>query len=287
MDKNIADSFFNKGEFQRAADAYTQILDKNPRLSDVYSDRGLCHYYLLRIEDAHADFDKAIALEERNSEAYMHKGRMLMETNEPAAAKVLFTKAIDIYGKSDWYLTNLLWACSVLRHHEEAIVHANQLLEGNQNDIYALDNLVFAYMETGRHQESIDIIKRTMCLREPNWSEYNNWGFNLQQMGQYKAAIPYYNKALVYDATAAYPYDNRGFCKYKLGFVSEGLADIDHSLTLEPSNSYAYFYKGIIAYEQQKYADATRFLDAALALGYIEKFGEGILEWVEKVKSEI
>jgi tetratricopeptide (TPR) repeat protein len=61
----------------------------------THVNRGILRLRHNRIDDARADFDRAIQLDPDQPEAYLNKGALLIRLNDPSGALPLFTSALE------------------------------------------------------------------------------------------------------------------------------------------------------------------------------------------------
>src|SRR5437763_11115800 len=91
----------------KAKDAINKAVEKAPKSSMVYVARGVGNYYLPAqlgggAKLAIPDFQKAIELDARNSEAYLWLGLSLRKENRDAEARQAFTKALELNPNRAW-----------------------------------------------------------------------------------------------------------------------------------------------------------------------------------------
>ncbi len=72
--KNMGNQQFHQGNFQAAYDYYTRSITLNPKVSIYYSNRGKALKMLHRFEEALADAQDAIELDEQNIKAHYLTG---------------------------------------------------------------------------------------------------------------------------------------------------------------------------------------------------------------------
>jgi tetratricopeptide (TPR) repeat protein len=91
----------------RARDAVDKAVEKAPKSSSVYVARGVGSYYLPApfgggAKQAIADFQKAIDLDPKNSEAYLWLGLSLRKENRNAEARQAFAKSLELNPNRIW-----------------------------------------------------------------------------------------------------------------------------------------------------------------------------------------
>ena len=91
----------------RARDAVDKAVEKAPKSSSVYVARGVGSYYLPAqlgggSKQAIADFQKAIDLDPKNSEAYLWLGLSLRKENRNVEARQAFAKSLELNPNRVW-----------------------------------------------------------------------------------------------------------------------------------------------------------------------------------------
>ena len=93
-----------KGNFERALEAYNAALDVNPRLAEAYAARANVFYTYDSLHLALADVNRAIILDSEMARAYYYRGLILAAGKDTENAVLNFTKAIQINpGMGDAY----------------------------------------------------------------------------------------------------------------------------------------------------------------------------------------
>ena len=90
----------------KAKEAVNKAVEKAPRSPSVYLARGVGNYYLPApmggVDQAVADFRKAIELDPKNAEAYLWLGLGLRKQNKNTEARQAFTKSLELDPNRIW-----------------------------------------------------------------------------------------------------------------------------------------------------------------------------------------
>jgi DnaJ family protein C protein 7 len=97
--KEKANELFKAGKYQEAIDAYTYLLELDPKNknfnSTIYANRALCHQKLNNTMEALKDINKSISLNERYMKAYVRRGNIYMALKMYEEARYDYQKVKD------------------------------------------------------------------------------------------------------------------------------------------------------------------------------------------------
>lgn len=173
------------------------LAKKNLSTRDHY-DLGVMHLEIGDAAKAHKHLNQAIALDDKNGEAYHARG--------------------------------YLHLCE--EKYELAIRDAQQALKRNPN--LSTDNIFFARKLLDFHlqiEEQDELIHDAQINLA---SHYNDRAVIHTKIGNLEAALKDLNTALTYHPDFAHAYNNRAFVKLNLGELDEALADVVKALDLDP-----------------------------------------------------
>lgn len=89
------------GAFDKAVDAYTEIIQNDKDDALAYAERAYCYCSLGSFKKSLTDYNKAISRDPDNFEYYFGKFNLLMDIKDTAGAKEVLAKASDIKVKTD------------------------------------------------------------------------------------------------------------------------------------------------------------------------------------------
>jgi len=187
--------------WQNAETLWNDTIQKYPRrIADAYNNRGYYYYHQAKRYDAAlADFDQALALNDKSPRVWVNKGNTLAEMNQNDSALVCFDRAIELKPDYPDALNNrgAVW----LRKGDMAKAAADfsRAIELNpaQRDAYA--NRSLAEVTMREFERSIADSRRAIELDPKNPGNYLQSGtiaVALQQLGRHQEAIPEYDEAI-------------------------------------------------------------------------------------------
>lgn len=174
---------------------FNQAEDDLALLSNVYRDST--RYYLVRgnlmvdrnrKEAAHADFDKAVALNPDNVEALVNRGTLLFEDGKIKEAKDDFSKALSLNPVQKEALNNMGMVVMREGAPEKALEYFDKVLIRIPNEAFTLNNKGEALLKSGRHEEALKALNRSLEIMPDN-------GHTLKNLGLYYLGRKDYTKA--------------------------------------------------------------------------------------------
>lgn len=158
----IANDFFEKGDYEKAIENYNMAILLNPVFSEAYFNRALCYYQLKNYDKSIADYSKAAELDPKNPNIYNNKGDAF-------------------YRKQDY--------ASAIKDYDKAVML-------NPNYLKALYNRALSYASLEDYDKAVEDFTKVVKLK-PDFAEaYHLRGLAYEYAGDLDGAIKDYEKAL-------------------------------------------------------------------------------------------
>ena len=169
---------------------------------------------------------------ELGSHAWFSAGYLYGERDDFEAAIADYDEAIQLNPKFSEAYYNRGNAKNNLGQSEAAIVDYNTAIQLNPKFARAYYNRGNAKNNLGQHEAAIADYDEAIRI-DPNYTEaYNNRGHAKDSLGQSEAAIADYNTAIQLNPNDADAYYNRGITNKRLGRVNEARQDFDTAINL-------------------------------------------------------
>lgn len=182
----------------------------NPQTAADYSARGFSREQKGDIDAALADYDKALSLDARNTDALYHR-------------------AIARQTKGNW---------------DGALADYNALLAITPNNAMAYSNRGYVKQRQGNVDSALADYTEALA-RDPTIAvAYYNVGLIKVRRGDIDGGIEAFNRALDLNPKLALAYYNRGNAKNTEGNLDGAIADYTQAIDVEPTNAMAYFNRG-------------------------------------------
>jgi|GEM_PF-1069031 len=225
---------FEKGDWDAAIVAFSQVLNIDPKQAIAYYDRGMAKSNKGELNGAISDFSQAISLDPKMTEAYFSRGEAKAMQKDVDAAIADYTQAINIDPK----MAIAFYKRGTIRtqkgDNEGALADLTQsiLLDPNQASAYSNRGFV----RQAQHDLDGAIADYTQALSiNPKLAQtYYNRGLVRAAKADLDGAVSDYNKALDLDPKMARAYYQRGIAKNTRNDLDAAIADYTQALTLDP-----------------------------------------------------
>lgn len=151
---------------------------------------------------------------------------------------------------------------------------------GYEPDRYnALINLLAIYTDAKRFPDAKIVISELLKSYEQDHSVILNIGYLYLNQGLIDSSIYYFEKAYQIDPNEPLTLNNLGNAYYKQGKFNEALSFVNRSIKIWSENPYAYRNRGLIYTALKMKKEACVDYEKAIGLGYLNVYGEDILEF--------
>jgi len=236
---NLGDTLFNKGQVDEAMAQYQKAVDINPNFSEAHDNLGNALFEKGQVDEAIAQHQIALKIKPGNAQAYDNLGSALVQKGQVDEAIAQYLKALEIdpnYAKAHYNL-----GCSLFQKGQvdEAIDQFQIALEINPGFALPHNNLGVALFQKGRVVEAIAQYQMALEIY-PNYAEaHHNLGLALMQQGEVDQAIAQYQMALEIYPNYAQIHTSLGRALAQKGQLDEAIAEFQEALRLEPNFSEA------------------------------------------------
>lgn len=260
--------------------------------------RSLKYYGLMVLDvgypdDAMAYFDKAIARDTTDIEAYYLKAKSLMLAEKNTEAYLLLeqqlekhsehcdflylmgllkSKALEMYDPAvnDFYsaleycddsmaaevLLELAGTFEQMELYESALTAYNELLNLNPDHLSGLYNAGTFKTDVGLYEEAIAHFEQLIDLSGADADIYFQLGFCNAALDQNKDAATWFTESIRLDSTDYNAWFNRAGVYSSLDEYKFAVRDYTYSLKLNPDELDAYYNRGLVYYEQGEFRKA-------------------------------
>jgi len=298
----IGTSFGTDGFYDIADKIFDRVIQLNPSLAEIWSNKGNMLDNLGRHAEALKCYDEAITINPNLAEAWYNKGNLLVNLGKYAEAINCYDEAITINPNFAEAWSNKGITLGNLGRHAEAIKCYDEAIKINPNYASALSNKGNVFVNLGKYAETINCydeaikidpnyakawynkgivlfsfgkyIEALNCYDEvikinPNFAEaWSNKGSALVYLGKYTEALKCYDEAIKINPNLAGAWSNKGMTLVNIGKYAEAIKCYDETITINPNLAEAWYNKGIALDSLGKYADAIKCYDEAIKINH-------------------
>jgi serine/threonine-protein kinase len=229
------------GNLDLALNALNNAVKTDPRFALGYAALGQA--YQLKhvvdpnpkwIDEASANCQRALELDNRLPAAYVTLGRIHDDSGKYDLAAQEFQHALDL----------------------------------NPRDADALNGIAVTYEKAGRIKDAEAAFQKAVALRNDSWDGYNALGLFYDRQGNYAPAITQFQRAIELTPDNAQVYSNLAAVYIDMSdpkVISQAEAALKKSIELSPTYA-AYANLGILYSQEKRYVESAAITEKALAL---------------------
>ncbi len=168
---NPADSYFEKGQFEKAAELYTEKLKTKPNDVKMLYNRGRAYQEQGKLNEARMDFEAALAQDPNNFQVLLSLATIQLEEKSYASALLYATKAEEISGAPA--MASLLKgrALHQLGMAEDALKAYGNAIQIDKEFGQAYFNRGLLKVALDRNKQACEDFKLAMALEYPGAEE--------------------------------------------------------------------------------------------------------------------
>jgi len=186
---------------RRAGVTAQQAFSDDVQNPDVHVTLGEVHRQTGKVDEAIAEYRRALAEQPNNAEAILGLAETYKASNRLPEAEREYRRAIDLQPQ--------FW--------------------GGYNKLGVF------FFSQGRYREASPMFETVIKLVPDNLRGYNNLGASLQQMGNYDEAIRVYSQSIARKPTSG-AYSNLGTCMFFLGRYGDAANSYEQATRLSPND---------------------------------------------------
>jgi Tfp pilus assembly protein PilF len=145
------------------------------------------------------DFEKALEIDPKYSEAFFHLGKSRLASKDVMQAEKDFKKALDMSDKPEIY-EGLGLCFHMKQEYEEAVNHFTDAISKDPTNVQFCRSLSRCYYDQDKFEQSITCLEKARALlKEPDANVYYELGLSLFAERQYKKCLKTLKEALKND----------------------------------------------------------------------------------------
>ncbi|GEM_PF-1351589 len=215
-----------------------------------------------------ATFEKAIALDNQNLDAYFYRGLARYSLEDYLGAVVDFTKIIFIKPDPDSFYNrgNAKFALGdydgAYEDYKMAIAHKHDFFQAHYN-------LGVTQFNLGRYKEALYSFNFLYGYFPTDVNTNIQMGLTLKEMKHYDLALIFLNKSIDLEPNSD-TYHNRGVAYLSMRAYNKAAEDFKTAISFENTNDSAYFYLGLTQLYNRNFTEAAKNFENTLSFNALD-----------------
>lgn len=189
-------AYENKGQYDKALADYNSAIKLDKKFTEALNNRGILYASIGRYENALRDYAEAQRLSPKFADAYYNRGILYLTIGQLDKAIDDFSKAIDIEPFMADAFNNRGVALRSKGEYEKSFADFQKALKINRNFAEAYFNLGTIYNMKGQYGFAVASFNHALKIKPQFDDAYFYRGISFELMGKYNEAIADYNYAL-------------------------------------------------------------------------------------------
>ncbi|MBN1869167.1 MAG: tetratricopeptide repeat protein [Candidatus Omnitrophica bacterium] len=146
---------------------------------------------------------------------------------------------------------------------EDAVAMMKRCIKIRPRAVEGYNNLGSFYRDLGRNEEAVAVLKKALEINPEQKETHNNLGLAYAALGRLQEAIGSYQKAISLRPDYAKAYNNLANLYSDLGRLEEAIAAYKKAVEIDPDFAQSYFNLSVAYFRNQQYKLAVEYFDKA------------------------
>jgi len=263
---NLGNVLFQKKRLEEAIAQFKKAIEIKSDDPEPYNNLGHALLHKEQMDEAIAFLQKALAIMPDCAEAHDNLGAVFLKKGQVDEAMMEFQKALAIQHDNVEAHNNLGTALVQKGHVDEAIVQFQRVLAIQPDHADARYNLGNAFVRKGNVDEAIIQFQEVLAIQPDYVEACNNLGTALVQKGRVDEAIVQFQRAMAIQPENVEAHYNLGNALFRKGRVDEAMIQYQRALTIQPDYVAARNNLGTALFERGRVEEAIIQFQKALAV---------------------
>lgn len=246
--------------------ALNAAIEKEPKNSDLYTQRS---EYFVRHEllnNALSDLNKAIELNPKNVNAFTGLSGIYLLTGKPQESLDALNQVLKFDSKNTSVLLRKAKLYLIMKDYENCAAAIEQVIEidPNQADAYYLKGM--ALMENDKMDQAVASFQRSIAINQSHFDALMQLGY-IWEKKDVKMSVEYFRSANRANPRSTEALYNLGLIYQENGQPEKAIQSYESIIKIEPDNKLAYYNIGYVNLVYlNKYSEGVSSFTKALAL---------------------
>jgi tetratricopeptide (TPR) repeat protein len=263
--QNRAFAFEKKDQIDDAIAEWTKAISSDPTQSDGYYNRGNAWANKKNYNSAIADYNRAIEIDPKWLRYFIMRGNAYGNKNDHESAIADYSEAIRINPKDDsgYFNRALQWVQE--KKFDKAAADFDKAIELDPKDAKYRYFRALSKVQSGDLDGSIEDFTEASRLAPKAWEPYNDRGLVYLKKGDLEHALADFSSSIEIQPKAIAPRNNRGRVFLEKGNVDKALGEFDEAIRIAPSNALGLSFRCFVHTKKREYDSAIKDCEAAIA----------------------
>lgn len=249
-------ALYIKGNINNAIANYNKAIDLKPDNASAYKNRADAWKETKDIEKSLADYNKAIALNPDYAYAYNSRANLWNKKGDYEKAIIDYNKAIDLKPYNAYLYYNRGFTRYENGDYEKALEDYSKSIDLKSDYAVTYNSRGNIWFKKGNFEKAIEDYDKAIELKPDHFEAYNNRGIALANQKKFDIAIENFNKSIDLLANNAIAYNNRGSAWKEKGDFNKAIDDYNNAIDLSPDFYDAYNNRGIVWHDIKNFEKA-------------------------------
>jgi len=229
----IGESYRLQGDYHTARDNYQEAINQDANFAPGFLGRARANLGLNPGADVLTDLNSAINLDPKYADAYIERGKYLVQS-DPAAAQADLETALELSPDSALAYLYLAKADLAAGDNETALQAAMQANQLDMTLVPVYLTLARAYIANGQSDKAVAALQTYTIYAPDDTGALLDLGTAYNSAGQYQSALDILNKVLAADSRNSQAYFERGFAYLNMQKANLAAADFRSAVAYDP-----------------------------------------------------
>jgi len=252
-----AKTLINKGDYDKALEIYSQLIEENPADADAWCNLGLLYYHKGEIEEAEQAFLKCIEYDPEVLEAYFNLGR-LYQSNREFEKALTYYKEVVTRNEEDGIAYYYMGQCAkAVGRIDDAVAFLDEAIRLQPNNLEVGVALATLYVERGDYQKAEDALRVILVSHADVVPVHFSLGLILREQGKKESALAQFSRVVQLDENHVQGFYNLAECCMDLGLLDQAEPFYAKACKLDPDFDQPVIKLGDLYRKQGKDNDAV------------------------------
>jgi tetratricopeptide (TPR) repeat protein len=258
--------YAEQGRLDDAIAEFQKAIELEPDDPDAHHNLGTAYYERGRLDEAITELQAAIELEPGGADAHRNLGTVYGEQGKPEEAAAAYEKAIEMDPDFGEAYGDLAGTYTELGRVSEAVAAGEKAIELAPDYAMARNNLGFAYYRQGMLDEAVAEYQEAIRINPDFVKAHDNLGVVYVMQNQLDQAIAEFEAVIRIDPEYAGGHVNLGFAYYSQGMLDEAVAEYQEAIRLDPDLAMPHRNLGLAYHDQGRVEEAIAEFESYLRL---------------------